>query len=117
MSPAECVQCIVERGGLACWAHPAELGRKWEDVEPILKELKAAGMRAIEVYYKNYSPETIARLVALADKYELLPLGGSDYHGIFGNDEPLPGNIPLPDSSIERLLELARTLPNRELVR
>ncbi len=117
MSPAECVRYIVERGGLACWAHPAELGRKWEDVEPILRELKEAGMRAIEVYYKNYSPETIARLVALADKYELLPLGGSDYHGIFGNDEPLPGNIPLPDSSIERLLELARTLPNRELVR
>jgi len=42
--------------------------------------------------------------------------GGSDYHGIFGNDERLPGDIPLPDSSVERLLSLARTLPNRELV-
>ncbi len=116
MSPEECVQWIVARGGLACWAHPAELGRNWDDVEPILKSLKEAGMRAIEVYYKSYGVETIARLVALADKYELLPLGGSDYHGIFGNDERLPGDIPLPDSSVERLLELARTLPNRALV-
>ena len=116
MSPTECVECIVERGGLACWAHPAELGRKWEDVEPILIELKGAGMRAIEVYYKNYKPETIQRLVALADQYDLLPLGGSDYHGIFGNDECLPGDIPLPDSSIERLLDMARTLPNAALV-
>lgn len=116
MTPAQSVQCIVERGGLACWAHPAELGRKFEDVEPILKDLKAAGMRALEVYYKNYSRDTIDKLVALANKYELLPLGGSDYHGIFGNDERLPGDIPLPDSSVERLLEFARTLPNRELV-
>jgi hypothetical protein len=116
MSPEECVQCIVERGGLACWAHPAELGRKWEDVEPILISLKAAGMRAIEVYYKSYGRETIERLVALADKHDLLPLGGSDYHGIFGNDERLPGDIPLPDSSVDRLLELARTLPNHALV-
>ncbi len=116
MSPEECVQCIVERGGLACWAHPAELGRKWEDVEPILISLKAAGMRAIEVYYKSYGVETIERLVALADKHDLLPLGGSDYHGIFGNDERLPGDIPLPDSSVDRLLALARTLPNRALV-
>ena len=116
MSPEECVQCIVERGGLACWAHPAELGRKWEDVEPILISLKAAGMRAIEVYYKSYGVDTIERLVALADKHDLLPLGGSDYHGIFGNDERLPGDIPLPDSSVDRLLTLARTLPNRALV-
>ncbi len=116
MSPIECVECIVDRGGLACWAHPAELGRNWETVEPILRELKAAGMQAIEVYYKNYKPETIARLAALADQYELLPLGGSDYHGIFGNEECLPGDIPLPDSSIERLLALARTLPNAALV-
>lgn len=116
MTPEECVQYIVERGGLACWAHPAEYGRNWDSVEPILKSLKAAGMRGIEVYYKNYSPETVARLLALAERYELLPLGGSDYHGIHGNDERLPGDIPLPDSSIERLLTVARTLPNRELV-
>jgi predicted metal-dependent phosphoesterase TrpH len=116
MTPAQSVRCIVERGGLACWAHPAELGRKFDDVEPIVKELKAAGMQALEVYYKNYSRDTIEKLVTLADRYELLALGGSDYHGIFGNDERLPGDIPLPDSSVERLLSLARTLPNRELV-
>jgi hypothetical protein len=40
-----------------------------------------------------------------------MPLGGSDYHGIFGNDEPLPGNIPLPDDAIERFLEEAAKLP------
>ena len=65
-------------------------------------------MAAMEVFYKDYPPETVERAAsAPREKHDLLPLGGSDYHGIFGNDEPLPGNIPLPDSSIERLLERA----------
>jgi hypothetical protein len=87
-----------------------------EQVEPILKGLKAAGMQAMGVFYKDYSPATIDFLHQLSIKYDLLPLGGSDYHGIFGNDERLPGDIPLPDSSVERLLELGRALPNKELV-
>jgi predicted metal-dependent phosphoesterase TrpH len=115
LTPAETVECIVEHGGLACWAHPAEYGRNWDDVEPILQELKAAGMQGVEVFYKDYSPQTVERLRLLAEKYDLLPLGGSDYHGIHGNSERLPGDIPLPDSSIERLLEAARKLPNAAL--
>jgi len=112
MTPAESVQCIVERGGLACLAHPADL----QDLDALLAELKAAGMAAMEVFYKDYPPETVERLHRAARQFDLLPLGGSDYHGIFGNDEPLPGDIPLPDWAIERMLEYARTLPNRELV-
>ncbi|HYM14164.1 MAG TPA: PHP domain-containing protein [Dehalococcoidia bacterium] len=112
MTPAECVRCIVERGGMACIAHPADL----DGLDAILAELKAAGMAAMEVFYKSYPPETVERLHRAAQRHGLLPLGGSDYHGIFGNDEPLPGNIPLPDWAIERMLEHARTLPNRALV-
>jgi predicted metal-dependent phosphoesterase TrpH len=112
MTPAESVRCIVERGGLACLAHPADL----DGLEALLAELKSAGMAAMEVFYKDYPPETVDRLHRAAQRFDLLPLGGSDYHGIFGHDEPLPGDIPLPDWAIERMLEYARTLPNRELV-
>lgn len=112
MTPEEVVQFIVARGGLACLAHPAEL----PDFEKHLASLKAAGMSAMEVFYKDYPPETVERLRVIAEQFGLLPLGGSDYHGIFGPEEPLPGNIPLPDSSIERLLEMARRLPNRALL-
>ena len=95
---------------------PGGDGRNWDDVEPILKAegRRDAGDRG--VLQELLAGRRSTRLLALADKYELLPLGGSDYHGIFGNDERLPGDIPLPDSSIERLLEVARTLPNRALV-
>lgn len=113
MTPAESVRFIVERGGLACMAHPAEV----PGFETLLPELKQAGMAAMEVYYKDYFPETVARLRSEADKYGFLALGGSDYHGIFGQTEPLPGQMrsPVPDENIERLLELAAKLPNREL--
>jgi predicted metal-dependent phosphoesterase TrpH len=114
MTPAEAVKFIVERGGLACLAHPAEL----PSYESLLPELRAAGMRAMEVYYKDYAPPTVERLRGVAEQHGLLPLGGSDYHGIFGAGEPLPGQMysPVPERSIERLLEMARGLPNRELV-
>ncbi len=113
MPPAEAVRFIVERGGLACMAHPAEV----PGFETLLPELKEAGMTAMEVYYKDYDRNTVARLRGTAERYGFLPLGGSDYHGIFGADEPLPGNqrVPLPEASIERLLEMASKLPNREL--
>lgn len=112
MTPAECVQFIVEHGGLACLAHPADL----PGLDGILAELRAAGMAAMEVFYKDYSPDVVEMLRQAAARHGLLPLGGSDYHGIFGNEERLPGDIPLPDSSVEQLLEMARQLPNRELV-
>jgi predicted metal-dependent phosphoesterase TrpH len=112
MTPAESVRLIVERGGLACLAHPHDL----LELDAILAELKAAGMMAMEVFYKDYPPETIERLRQAAERFDLLPLGGSDYHGIFGPEEPLPGNIPLPDWAIEKFLAAARKLPNRELV-
>ncbi|HZP56882.1 MAG TPA: PHP domain-containing protein [Dehalococcoidia bacterium] len=112
MTPAESVRFIVEHGGLACLAHPAEL----PDFEGMLGELKGAGMQAMEVFYKDYPPETVESLRQIAERFGLLPLGGSDYHGIFGAEEPLPGNIPLPDAAIERFLEAAAKLPNQHLV-
>lgn len=119
MTPAECVRFIVERGGLACIAHPAtgEL-MQHTDLDALLADLRSAGMAAMEVYYKDYLPDTVELLRAAAERHGLLALGGSDYHGIFGNNEPLPGDMlsPLPDASIERLLEMASKLPNRELV-
>jgi predicted metal-dependent phosphoesterase TrpH len=105
-TPAEAVATIIRLGGVACLAHPHDL----EELDAILAELKAAGLSAMEVYYKDYLPETVGRLKASAERFDLIPLGGSDYHGIFGREEPLPGNMysEMPQSSIDAILALGR---------
>jgi predicted metal-dependent phosphoesterase TrpH len=106
MTPTEAVATIVRLGGVANLAHPADL----PDLDALLAELKTAGLSGMEVYYKTYARDVVERLAATARKFGLIPLGGSDYHGIFGREEPLPGGMhsPLPESSIETLLALGR---------
>ena len=104
MTPVEAVETIVRMGGIPCIAHPRDL----ENIDGMLAELKAAGMVAMEVYYKDYAPDEVERLRQLAEKHGLLALGGSDYHGLHGLNEPFPGgqHTPVPEASIEALLRL-----------
>ena len=104
MTPVEAVETIVRMGGIPCIAHPRDL----ENIDDMLAELKSAGMVGMEVYYKDYAPGEVERLRQLAEKHGLLPLGGSDYHGLHGPDEPFPGgqHTPVPEASIEALLRL-----------
>ncbi len=104
MTPAEAVETIVRMGGIPCIAHPRDL----KDLDNVLVELKAAGMVAMEVYYKDYAPDEVERLRQLAEKHGLLAIGGSDYHGLHGPDEPFPGgqHTPVPEESIQALLRL-----------
>ncbi len=115
MTPAEAVGTITGLGGVPCLAHPCDVTETDEQLYPILSELKAAGLMGMEVHYKMYDPPAVERLLAAARKFDLIPLGGSDYHGIFGQEEPLPGGMhsPLPDESIEALMELDRERADR----
>ena len=106
MTPAEAVATIVRLGGVANLAHPADL----PELDALLSELKASGLSGMEVHYKTYEPDVVQRLAAAARNFDLIPLGGSDYHGLYGEGEPFPGGMlsPLPESSIEALLALGR---------
>ncbi len=106
MTPVEAVETIVRMGGVPCIAHPRDLA----NLDDVLVELKATGMVGMEVYYKDYAPNEVERLRQVSDKHDLLALGGSDYHGLHGPDEPLPGgqHTPVPEDSIQSLLALGR---------
>jgi hypothetical protein len=62
----------------------------------------------LEVYYQDYDDQMIKRLRKLADQFGLIPLGGSDYHGLGNPRQREPGMIPLPMEQVERYLRLAR---------
>lgn len=107
LDPEDVVAIIDGVGGLATLAHPREL-RAAGSLPELLTRLKAAGLTAMEAYYQDYTPEEVETFRQTAEKYGLLPLGGSDYHALGRPEEREPGDIPLPDEAIERYLDVAR---------
>ena len=108
MTPQEAIQTLRRFGAAPILAHPSYIkgsNQPIESIEGLLREFKAAGLMGMEVYYKDYSEEMVARLAALAKKLELMPLGGSDYHALKGPGEREPGDIPLPASVAKDFLE------------
>lgn len=78
-SATEGIALLRSCGAVPVWAHPY-LYRGGE-VEEVLAELVDAGLMGIEVYHPNHTPSQRQRLLQLAEQYELLMSGGSDYHG------------------------------------
>ncbi len=106
LEPEEVVALILKVGGLATLAHPRELYQAG-GLELLLERLKAAGLTGMEVYYQDYTPEEVETFRALAERFNLLPLGGSDYHGLGGPQQREPGDIPLPKEPVDALFKLA----------
>jgi predicted metal-dependent phosphoesterase TrpH len=104
ITPVEAVQLLINASALPVLAHPRDL----HNLDSLLLELKEAGIIGMEVYYQDYDQEAIDRLLAIARQHDLLPLGGSDFHGIGGAHERDLGDIPLPFEPVERLVALAR---------
>ncbi len=67
---------IKQAGGLAVLAHPKLV---WDDT--IVERICQCGIDGLEVFYPQHNPEDTAHYLALAEKYHLLPSGGSDFHG------------------------------------
>ncbi len=72
----EIIELIHEAGGIAVLAHP-KLVKDDELVEDVLSR----GIQGIEVFYPRHDEEDVKRYMAMAEKYNLLVTGGSDFHG------------------------------------
>ena len=105
MTPAETVELIIKAKGLPVLAHPLTLS----DPEAMIVELKAAGLVGVEAYYDGYTTEEINRLLGLANRYNLIVTGGSDYHGLDPTETGI-GDADLPIESVERLIALAKQI-------
>jgi predicted metal-dependent phosphoesterase TrpH len=106
LTPAEAIQMLLKVGGVPVLAHPGYLS----DLESIMPELKAAGLLGMEVYYAKFAPDKVEYLKDLAAEYDLIPCGGSDFHGLGNSDEALPGSMGPPLSTMELLEEEAQKL-------
>ena len=101
LNPKEAMQLIDKAGGVSVLAHPMYLKK----INLIIEELTKYNLFGIETYYKNYDTKTINKLKLIAKKNNLFTTGGSDYHGIHGNMEKEPGDIPLPNKIVTELIQ------------
>jgi predicted metal-dependent phosphoesterase TrpH len=72
----DAIAMIHDAGGLAVLAHPAASGTRER-----LTALREQGLDGVEVRHPSHSPSDTTRLAALARELELVPSGGSDWHG------------------------------------
>jgi len=103
LAPAAGVEMIKKVGGVPVLAHPTFMN----DMESGIANLKKVGLMGMEVYYAQYDDDTVRHLARLAKEYDLIPCGGSDYHGMGNSGEPLPGTLGPPEETIALLEEAA----------
>ncbi len=77
----ECIQLINNAGGVAVLAHPWSLEMTDDELYQEVAYLKKVGLRGIEVYHSANSKEQIAFYHKIAEDFNLLETGGTDYHG------------------------------------
>ena len=96
---ADAIDLVHEGGGIAVLAHPGGTGtRQW------LENLAALGLDGVEVRHPGHSAEDIARLGALCDFLDLVPSGGSDWHGAMSGTRVL-NVMRVPDEWLRRQRE------------
>lgn len=101
----EAISLIKGAGGLSVIAHPVSLNyRDMTEFENILKGFIDSGVDGIEAYSSMHKNSEITAFLELAEKYNLLVSGGSDYHG--DKDEKIGYYLPskpIPYEIYERI--------------
>jgi len=80
--PEDAVRAIRSAGGAAVLAHPGQLklADRAANVR-LLTRLRDAGLTGVEVWHPSHDLEARATYAELARELDLLPSGGSDFHG------------------------------------
>ncbi len=106
---SKAIEVILDAGGIPVIAHPFLLNpRNIEDIEELVITLKAMGLKGIEVYYPEHTPDIISRLADIADRHELLMTGGTDFHGSLKPEIKMgsgKGDFFVPYTLYEKLME------------
>lgn len=77
----ECLNLISNSCGIPVLAHPKSLELTEKEFLLLLKDMIECGLKGIEVYHSSHTKEEMQYYLGVAQKYNLLVSGGSDYHG------------------------------------
>ena len=97
------LELVHDAGGVATVAHP----RTVANIDATLATLTPHGLAGIEVYAEKYGSDRIGRYSTIADRYNLVKSGGSDYHANDTVNEILPGMNGPPPGTVRALYQRA----------
>ncbi|HLL88064.1 MAG TPA: PHP domain-containing protein [Tepidisphaeraceae bacterium] len=82
LSPPEALRRIRAAGGLPVLAHPVQLRTQNDgQLDRVVKDLADAGLAGLEIVHSDHDAAAVEKFAAMAARYDLLPTGGSDFHG------------------------------------
>ena len=128
LTPEQGIREIENSGGIPVLAHPIYLGfdlscaggagfsaglkrcgEGLRQMDEVLHRLGGAGLKGLEAYYSDNSPEETENLLLLARRHNMLVTGGSDFHGRFREGVEIGtgrGNLSISYDLLERLKNL-----------
>jgi predicted metal-dependent phosphoesterase TrpH len=82
LTPRQAIERIKSARGVAVLAHPMQL-RTANDtqLDRVIKDLVDLGLAGLETIHSDHDAAWVEKITKLADKYQLLKTGGSDFHG------------------------------------
>lgn len=89
-------------------AHPHTLGVSRSDYSDAFGDLVDAGLGGIEAYYPQYEPPVREHLAEVCRQLDIVPTGGSDYHGSYKPGLSVGsgrGDLVVPDETVDLLEE------------
>lgn len=106
-SYSEIIQLIKNCGGIAVLAHPFRYNPNFNfnstAMENHIKKLVNTGLDGIEAYYGTHSPNQIKLCEDIAQKYNLIKTGGSDWHGW---SDKSPMGIEMSEKNLDAFFNL-----------
>jgi predicted metal-dependent phosphoesterase TrpH len=109
---AAVVGLIRDAGGIPVIAHPVRLSLDADELKRVLRELKHSGLLGLEIYHSEQDAELQNTYREIAEQLDLLPTGGSDFHGAVKPDTALGSgrnsNVLVPREFLDGLFQYAR---------
>lgn len=96
---ADAIKLIHRAGGTATLAHPGS--SKVERYE--LLQLAKAGLDGLEALHSDHNPSVRERYLKFAKEFDLVPTGGSDFHGEAVTPGKRPGDSTTPPENFAKL--------------
>ena len=81
VTPVQAVNLILQAGGVPILSHPPLYHMGNDRLSELVSSLKTEGLMGIEAYYSTYTNQDVRDMLKLAQEYDLLLSGGSDFHG------------------------------------